>query len=216
MKPIDDNSSKAINRILQSGSSDEVSNEDVDHLLMLVASLELRSPARIENIKDSFYSLMMDGLEDGSQSEKQLLAFLESHPGESRNLGLNAIVLGILDRKRILKKELRYFVKDFTGQENHLLLSDYPCIRTTGVGDPNVILALPISPWKVLLGFKTTETLQMTLGVAPSATLLSAINKFSFSQTRTRIYALDERPRKFLEAHCGGERRILIGDCRRK
>ena len=44
---------------------------------------------------------------------------------------------------------------DFSGQKNHLLLSDRPCITTTGKDDSNFVLSLPIGPWKAFMVIKT-------------------------------------------------------------
>ena len=200
MKPIDSNGAQVINKILESGLS-EIYNKDIDWILVLIASLELRDPVHLQNMKEVVHSLMTDELEGGSQLETELLKFIEGHPEISSNLLLRKLGSYIHDRAQIFKKELGYFgLVDFTGQRDYLLLSDYPCIRTTGVGNPDVVLALPISPWKAILVFKTDEARQKLSGDIRHPYLLSAINRDSFHQATSRIYALDETPKHFLEA----------------
>ena len=203
MQPIDDHAAQVIDKLFKSGSS-ELSNEDVRWLFIFAESLEMRNPTKLKSMKDMADSLMTDDPEGGSELDREVLEFIKGHPELSSNLPLRILGPIICDRARIVQTELKYCgVVDFTGQRNHLLLSDSPCIRTTGVDDPNVVFALPLSPWKAVLGFKTTETQQKLLGDNHRGKLLSAINESSFAQTTRRIYALDETPRRFLEARLG-------------
>ena len=50
---------------------------------------------------------------------------------------------------------MKWWLWNFSGQQNHLLLADRPCIFTAGIDDPNLVIALPISPWKAFMATKT-------------------------------------------------------------
>ncbi len=152
---IDSNSAQVINKLLKSGLS-EMANKDVEWLYILVASLELRHPDHIESVKEMAYSVIADDIDDGFELTRQVLETMEKHPEIASNLPRKNLGLHISSRANILRKELRSLaLMDFTDERDHLLLSDLPLIRTKGVEDPNVVVALPISPWKLVLGFKT-------------------------------------------------------------
>ena len=210
--PIDSSSAQAINKILDSGFS-EIDSEDVHWLLTLVASLELRRPAIIEDLKELAHSKMVEAIEDGSELAEMLLGIVECHPEITSNLPRKNLGLYISSYTRSLIEELRAFVlvdfkkMDLKNRTDHLLLSDFPIIRTNGLEDPNVVVALPLSPWQVVLGFKTPKARDELMSHNPPEILLSAINRDSLYQAITRIYALDETPRRFLEVSLGTERR---------
>ncbi len=206
LKPIDDLGAKAINKILESGFS-EIDNKNVYWLLTIMASLELRRPDRIESVEKIAYSVIADEIDDGSELARQLLEIVEKHPEIVSNLPLKNLGLHISSQANILRKELKSFaLLDFTGERNHLLLSDFPIIRTNGLEDPNVVVALPLSPWKAVLGFKTPDARYELMNRNPHEILLSAINRESLRQATRRIYALDETPRSFLEVSLEAER----------
>ena len=82
--PIDNNSAQVINKLLKSGLS-EMANEDVEWLLIFAASLELRHPDRIEGAEEIAYSAIVDGLDDGSELDRQVLEMMEKHPKIASN-----------------------------------------------------------------------------------------------------------------------------------
>lgn len=206
LKAIDSSSAQVINKVLNYGLS-EMSNKDVDWLLIFAAGLELRHPDHIESGEKIAYSVIADEIDDGSELARQLLEIVEKHPEIVSNLPRKNLGLHISSRANILRKELKSFaLLDFTGERNHLLLSDSPLIRTNGLDDPNVVVVLPISPWKVVLGFKTAMARHTLLRSNSPANLLSAINKDSLHQTTRRIYALNDTPRRFLEVSLEAER----------
>ena len=174
---------------------------------LFVASLELRHPDQIDNVKEIAYFVMNEDIEDGSEVAKQALEYTEQHPEIVNDLPIKNLGPHIWNRARISRQELMSItLLDFTDQRDHLLLSDYPLICTSGLDDPNVVVALPVSPQKVVLGFKTPMARHNLLGTRPLGTLLSAINRDSLLQTTKRIYALNESPRRFLEVSLEAER----------
>ena len=205
MQPIDDNAARVVDKLLKFGSA-KLCREDVRWLFIFAESLETRNPTKLKSLKDMAHSLMTGGLEGGSESDRRILEYIAGHPELPSNLALKNLGSIISDSARTMQIELKFCgVVDFTGQRNHLLLSDSPCIRTTGVADPDVAFALPLSPWKAVLGFKTRETQEKLLGDIPRGRLLCRINESSFAQTTTRIYALNETPRRSLEASLRAE-----------
>ena len=205
MSPIDNYAAKVIDRLLKFGPSG-LSKNDLDWLFVFKASLEMRNPTRLKSMQDMAYSLITEDLTDRSEVEREVLEFIEDHPELHRNIPLQGLGPIICNTARRFRSYLKHWgVVEFTGRRKNLLLSDFPCIRTTGVGRPNAVFALPLSPRKAVLGFKTLETQQIYLGGMSRGELLSRINESSFAQTTRCIYALDETPRLFLERRLRSE-----------
>ena len=100
-KLIDDIGAKAINKILDSGLS-EIDSTDVHWFLTLAASLELRRPARIEDLKEIAHSKIVEDIEDGSELAEMVLGIVERHPEIASNLPLKNLGLYISSYTRIL------------------------------------------------------------------------------------------------------------------
>ena len=170
-----------------------ISDEEFERLTIFAASLEMRNPKNIRKMKEMALSLLLDDLLPRYEDDRKLLEFIESNPEIVKERVGNATLQNldpiIGNTTRRFQTELKYWkVEDFTGGRKHLLLSDFPCIRTNGVGYPDVVFALPLSPWKALLGFKTVETQQKLLGDISRGLLVSRINESSLNQT-TRYLA---------------------------
>ena len=200
--PIDNYAAPVIRRLLEFASP-RLSGEEFEWLTIFAASLEMRNPKNIGEMKDMMDSELKDDPHLGDEVYRKLL---ESNSEIVTNETLQNLGVFIVNTARTFRTELKYWrVEDFTGGRKHLLLSDFPCIRTNGVGYPDVVFALPLSPWKALLGFKTLETQQFHLGNTSRGVLVSRINESSLNQTTSYIYALDDEPRRFLEKRLRSE-----------
>ena len=198
LSPIDYHAGKVINKLIEFGP-DGLSKLDFRWLFIFKASLEIRNPKKLKGIQDMAHSLLMV-YRGESEVEREVLEYIEGHPELSRNLPLQNLGVIICNTARTFQRELKYWgVVDFPGRKRQLLLSDFPFIRTFGVCYPNSVCALPLSPWKVALGFKTIETGKIYVHGISRRVLLSLINESSFAQATRYIYALDETPRRFLE-----------------
>ena len=209
--PIDNKAAPVIKKLLEYASP-RLSYEEFEWLTIFAAALEMRTPKNVRKMKEIALSLLKNDLLPQYEDDRKVLEFIESNSEIVKERVENATLqnLGAIigDTTRTFQTELKYWrVEDFTGGRKHLLLSDNPCIRTTGVGYPDVVLALPLSPWKALLGFKTLETQQLHLRDTSRGVLVSRINESSLNQTTSRIYALDDTPRRFLKNRL---RRIVI------
>lgn len=206
--PIDNNAAPVIKKLLEYGAP-RLSEEEFESLTIFAASLEMRNPKNIRKMKKMARSLLTDDLLPRYEEDRKLLEFIESNPEIVKESVENATLQNLFpiigNTTRIFQAELKYWrLEDFTGGRKHLLLSDFPCIRTNGLGYRDVVLALPLSPWKALLGFKTLETRQQLLGDISRGLLVSRINESSFNQTTRYIYALNDEPRRFLEKKLRG------------
>ena len=201
LMPIDDMAAKIFDKLLRSASAIP-SDEDFQWILLFVGSMEMRNSQRLKMVEGFVNTTIAEEIESGSKlsdEAKKLQELFESRPELLHNMPLKYLGLNIEHVAQRLQSEIPYFgLRSFEGLTNHLLLSDTPYIRTEGIWNPGVVLVLPISPWKAIMGFRTKETEQHFARISRRE-LLSRINEASFSQAAKRIYTRDQTPRCFLE-----------------
>ncbi len=100
---------------------------------------------------------------------------------------------------------MKWWLQDFKGQKNHLLLADRPCLFTTGVADSDLVIVLPIGPWKAFMATKTERVANIMRQQRPKD-LLMRMNESSLRQARERVYALDASPHRFICNRLIGQR----------
>lgn len=131
-----------------------------------------------------------------------LCDFVEKNfPGYTENFGMMSLGKLICDEEwteKILR--MKWWLFDFNGQRNHLFLADWPCVFTTDIDKPDLVVALPIGPWKVFLATKTDRVASTIMQQSPED-LLKQINESSLMQAKQRIYARDASPRRFISNH---------------
>ena len=134
------------------------------------------------------HSVLTDDLMPKHECDREVLEYIERHPELPRNVSLQGLGEFIRNTARTFQRELKYWgVVEFPVGRKQLLLSDFPCIRTTGVGKPDVVFALPLSPWKAVLGFKTIETQRMYVDGMTRRELHTRINESSIHWTTRYI-----------------------------
>ena len=84
-----------------------------------------------------------------------------------------------------------------------LLTSDRPCIFTTGLGNPDCVIALPLSPVCAFFAFYPESGACSALMSASPALLSSAINRSVVGQAKVRAYSQSEfdAPDSFYKDH---------------
>jgi len=92
---------------------------------------------------------------------------------------------------------MKWWLWDFSNVKFDLLLADRPCVFTSGIDDPNLIVALPISPDKAFMATNSEHTATRLRQQVPK-TIAMRLNESSFYQARARIYARDASPKRFI------------------
>ena len=198
LSPIDDKAAKVIRKVIADDYY-ELSADDFQWLIQFQASLELRNPRRLRELQHMAQSRIEDSVVPKLKGDRDALEYLEGHPEFARNTVLRGLYVFIINYAQRFVTELKCWgVRKFPAGKKHLLLSDFPCIRTDGLRKPHAVFALPISPRKAVLGFKTKETQQMYLNHMAESELFTRINVSSLEQAEKYIYALDDTPRRFL------------------
>ena len=92
---------------------------------------------------------------------------------------------------------MKWWLWDFSGVKHDLLLADHPLIFTTAIDDPNLVIALPISPKKAFMATQSDHVAAVMRQQDPKYLALR-LNESSLGQARVRIYACDTSPERFI------------------
>jgi hypothetical protein len=122
----------------------------------------------------------------------------QNYPGLIENFGMS-IFHELVDNVEVDNKMLRmkWWLWDFTQEKNDLLVADQPCIFPKGIDELDSVIALPIGPSKAFMATRTDRVANIMRQQRPK-NLLTRINESSLDQARTRVYACDACPRRFI------------------
>lgn len=146
------------------------------------------------NEKPEEYSLVSE-----TSDPTTLAEFTEKYlPGLIENFGI-MMIRRLITNPDIGDKILHmtWWLWNFREQKNHLLLSDRPCIFSSGIDDPDIVVALPIGPKRAFMATKTNRVADIIRRLHPKD-LLMRINESSLNQAEKRVYALDRSPYRFI------------------
>ncbi|MCH9752507.1 MAG: DUF4238 domain-containing protein [Alphaproteobacteria bacterium] len=208
LRHIDNYAARVRTRMLQNGLKSLSLAERCDWVRFIM-SMRLRQPDIVHKLKTESADHLRRTL--ATQPEKyQALAedddapTLEEwaddkFPGLIENFGLS-FFHELVDKEEIGTKilHLHWWLWDFTGTKHDILLADNPCIFTGAIDEPELIVALPISPSNAFLATRGDQTANMLRQLNPS-TLATRLNESSVLQARARIYARNTAPRRFIE-----------------
>ena len=207
LQHLDDSAAKVLHTLSTTGFTD-LSRVDRDAWICFVLSLFSRIPESIALIDEVGHAHLNASLGDepeeydaiaDASDPPTLTDWVEEHvPGLIENFGRMSLPTFICNPgtgEKILR--MKWMLWDFSGQQNHLLLSDRPCIATAGMDDPNLVIALPIGPWKAFMAIKTDRVFSIMRRQDPK-TLLMRMNESAVTNAKTRIYGRDDSPRRFI------------------
>lgn len=171
-------------------------------------SLRLRQPSIVQQLRtessENLEASLIDTPEEydavaGTGNPPTLVEWTRmNYPGLIENFGMS-FFHELVDNPKVGEKILRmkWWLWDFTREQNDLLLADHPCIFTKGIDDPDLVIALPIGPRKAFMATMTDRVATIMRRQCPKD-LLMRMNESSLGQARVRIYARDTSPRRFI------------------
>ena len=215
MQHIDNLAARALQKMADTGFA-ELKKEDCAAWMYFIMSLPPRAPEVVSRLHAEGSKYLKASLDEKPEEYE---AISESDdpptltewagqqvPGLIENFGKMSLP-NFICNPEIGQKILgmKWWLWDFKGQKNHLLLADRPCIFTTGVDDPDSVIVLPISPWKAFMATKTERIANIMRQQRPKD-LLVRVNESSLRQARERVYALDASPHRFICNRLIGQR----------
>jgi len=203
-----DNDAAIVRRKLEEQGLRVLTSDDRENWARFLMSLRLRQPDLVRTLKDESAEQLRTVLgEQPEQYEKlagcddppSLVEWTEKkYPGLIENFGLSFFAeLGDIPEVGISLMRMKWWIWDFSATPHDLVLADNPCIFTSGITDPNLIVALPISPKKAFLAIQTGRVSE-SLRRQNRKTLVQRINESSVLQACVRIYARDKSPARFI------------------
>ncbi len=205
---IDTAAAGVMQKLLTTGLKSIAFEERCDWIRFLV-SLRLRQPHMIDLLRTQAAEGLRKSLASdpeeyepfaGPDDPPTLEAWAESRfPGVVENFGMSffhELVNSWDAAKKLLP--MKWWLWDFSTCGNELLLADQPCIFTSGIDDPELMVALPISPAKAFMMTRSDRAADALRGQVPKV-LLQRLNESSLNNFKARIYATDQGPRRFLE-----------------
>ena len=207
LRHIDDRTAKILHKIADTGFA-ELTPEDRRAWVYFIMSLQPRAPEVVSRLHAEGSKYLKASLDEKPEeyeaiSEPDDPPTLtewadQQFPGLIENFGKMSLP-NLICNPEIGRKILgmKWWLWDFKGQKNHLLLADRPCIFTTGIDDPDLVIVLPIGPWKAFMATKTERVANIMRQQRPKD-LLTRMNESSLRQARERVYALDVSPRSFI------------------
>ena len=207
LRHLDDSAAKVLHKLAATGFSD-LSKGDRDTWVCFIMSLLSRTPESIALIQEVAHVHLNASLRDqpeeydaiaDASDPSTLTDWVEAHlPGLIENFGkmsLPEFIRNPVIGEKLLR--MKWMLWDFSGQKNHLLLSDRPCIATAGMDDPNSVIALPIGPWKAFMAMKTDRVVSIMRRQDPK-TLLMRMNESAVANAKVRIFGRNASSRRFI------------------
>ena len=206
---VDHRGSVARSKLESQGLKSLSDEERVDWARFLM-SLRIRQPEIVHQLQKEAKEHLRKSLNENPEEYDKLITdgepetleeWTESqYPRLIDNIGLS-FFHELIDNphygNRIL--QMKWWIWDFSGVSYELLLSDHPCIFTSGIDDPNCVIALPISPKKAFIATQD-DNVANRLRQSRTRELAVSLNESSVLQARVRIYARYQLPAmRFIE-----------------
>lgn len=211
---IDDDASKVHKKFLDTPIAD-LSEHDRSDWARFLMSLRMRQPKIVAQIKkwaaEHFRTAPTNDRSEyeiapaGWLSPPTLVEFTEkTYPGLIEEIALH-FYPKLVDHQAVGQKlvELQWGVRDVSHVAARFLISDEPWIIEDSLDDPDLILALPLSPTRVFFGARIEKAYAKMMDCHADE-LVRRVNRASYVQSVSRIYGQDESFCEFLEL-CASE-----------
>lgn len=207
LRHIDDLGARVLQKLKTLGFQGLSPSDRVDWARFLM-SLRLRQPDIIQILRTESSEHLATSLAEGPEEYESIATVSEPSslpewvelrfPGLIENFGMS-FFHELVDDPKVGDKILRmkWWLWDFSKEKHHLLLADHPCVFTVGIDDPNIVIALPISPNRAFMATNSEGVASIMRKQRPKD-LLTRLNESSLSQARVRIYSCDSSQRRFI------------------
>jgi hypothetical protein len=171
-------------------------------------SLRLRQPSIVDMLRQESAEHLRATLATQPEQYEELAgigdpptleAWTEKNfPGLVENFGLS-FFHELVDNPRLGEKilSMKWWMWDFSDVPHDLLLADEPCIFTSGIDEPNLVIALPIAPKRAFMATQSDRVANVMRRQRPND-LATRLNESSVAQARVRVYARNQSPERFI------------------
>lgn len=203
-----DNAGARVHSTLLAEGFRKLGAQDREDWVRFLMSLRVRHPSVVALLKATGEdhlrrSLMESPAEYQAVSDPSQPATLEEWvelrlPGLIENFGM-ACFHELAENAEVGNRllQMKWWIWDFSGLRQTLLLADEPCIFTGSINDPTLVVALPLSPRKVFMASQS-EQIHQRIREQTKRDLVERINESTVSQARARIFAMDDTSSRFI------------------
>lgn len=203
-----DNQGALVLQKLNSGGLRVLTIDDRVRWARFLMSLRIRQPDVVQMLRSEGERHLRATLTAQQKQYEELLGLEDSlslvkwteeqYPGLIENIGLS-FFHRIVDNPVVGEKilQMKWWLWDFSDVPHDLVLADHPCIFTSGLDDPGLIIALPISPRKAFMATQSVKAAEIMRRQSANE-LVKRINESSVRQGRVRIYARDKSHARFI------------------
>jgi hypothetical protein len=207
LRRIDDLAAAVVRKLTTNGLVSLTLEDRCDWARFLM-SLRLRQPAIVQQLRTESSEYLEASLIDQPEQYDAIAGFEDpptllewtrkNYPDLIENVGMS-FVYKLVDNPEIGERipRMRWWLWDFTREQNDLLLADQPCLFTTSIDEADLVIVLPIGPRKAFMATKSDRVAAIMRRQRPKDLLLR-INESSLNQARMRVYARDASPRRFI------------------
>lgn len=212
-----DNQEALVLQKLNGGGLRALTVEDRMDWARFLMSLRIRQPNIVQMLRSQAEQHLRATLAKQPEQYEELLGLKnpptliewteKCYPGFIENCGMS-FFRELVDNPAIGAKVLRmkWWIWDLSNLSYDLLLADHPCIFTSRIDDPSLVIALPISPTKVFMATQSENIAEIMLRQQPKE-FAKRVNESSINQGRVRLYARDKSPARFIQKRLGANLR---------
>lgn len=208
-REIDDKAAPVIAKMIDGSSPLEP--EDAAVFARYLVAQRVRIPAYVEHLRKEA-SLALDEMAESLEADYQAVRrgsapatfgeFLrQSNPHLKDYIGVQGLPR-LIDQPELLASmlEFEWAWGAVGGGDRTLMTSDRPVVFTTGLGNPDCIIAMPLSPTVAFFATKDPARLGRLLAHPPRG-LVGRLNYHVLTQAKDFVYALDDSQRRYVEKH---------------
>jgi len=172
-------------------------DERKDWVIFLM-SLRIRQPDVIEMLRQDAEEQLREEMARQPEEYEELAGINDpssleewtetQFPGLIENFGIS-IFPELVNNPNIGNQilNMRWWLWDLSDIRHDLLIADHPCIFTSGINAPNLVIALPISPQKAFMATQSEETANI-IRMQRSRELVVRINEIHFSGPNSSLF----------------------------
>lgn len=207
-----DNSGAEIISDLIKGSP--LTSEDAETWAIFISSMKIRNPDVVVKIENLSREILLREIElsnaqylrrkSESDPESAVDWMHHNHPGLIESFGVSLIPKIAMNNNVVSDiMSFQWCIADLSNSTKPLLLSDRPCVFTSGLDSENCVIALPLTPKHAFFAFREGSKAQTHLLRCTPSTLASNLNISVVRQAKCRAYFQNasDAPDSFFERY---------------
>jgi hypothetical protein len=207
--PIDERAAKVHRQLVTVGTT-TLSMQDRTDWAVFLLSLRVRTPESVERIRADATAELLQVLDRDPEQWNQLRKagdpstlrewVQQNMPAMIENYGTSIVPQLIMDYRPLRHIVSMHWWTTRLSGASEFLTSDHPCVYTHGYGNPNCVIALPLTPTVVFYAANRPE-LEADFNARSSQTIAIRTNENVVSQAFEYVFAVGGNRKLFVSKH---------------